>query len=192
MTDYKDMVLKYLKENYTNKKSTEFIISIDNFIKEKDNKLYLLEGIKIYKSLVDISIENEWVDDLVPSFYIHLKTTKNVEVPDVKNITLNKILKDMDKIKCPEMLMIKKIIKATFYNNKEVCKFGIENSVVEKIFEEKINCDFYAHYEYIKKYKLLKEEESDYYDKYISIAYNENHIRDVKDIDELVFKKRYS
>jgi hypothetical protein len=166
MIDYKDMVLKYLKENYTNKKRKEFIISIDNFIKEKDNKVYLLEGIKIYKSLVEISIDNERVDDLIPDLHIYLKKEKDVEVPDVKNITLNKILADMDEINCPEVVMIKKIIKETFYNNKEVCKFGIENSVVEKIFEEKVNWAFHAQNEYIKKYKLLEEEENDYYDKY--------------------------
>jgi hypothetical protein len=191
MADYKDMVLKYLKENYTNIRNKEFIISIDNFIKEKDNKLYLLEGVKIYKSLVDICIENEWVDDLIPNFHIYLKKEKNVEIPDVKNITLNKMLEDMNEINSPEILMRKKIIRTTFYNNKEVCQFEIENGVVEKIFNEKFNCAFHAQYEYIKKYKLLKEEEGDYYDKCISIVYNENHIRNVKDISELVFKKKY-
>jgi hypothetical protein len=191
MADYKDMVLKYLKENYTNIKNKEFIISVGNFIKEKDNKLYLLEGIKIYKRLVDICIENEWGDDLIPVFHIYLKKEKDVEIPDVKNITLNKILKDMDEINSPKILIRKKIVSTMCYN-KEKCQFRIEAGVVEKIFNEELNCAFHIQYEYIKKYKLLKEEESDYYDKCISVAYNENHIRNVKDINELVFKKKYS
>jgi hypothetical protein len=193
MQDYRKIILQYLKRDYTNKRNKDFIISIDRLIKEKDNKLYLLEGIKIYKSLVEISIENEWIDDLIPSFNIHLKTAKNVKKSDIKNLSLNEIVKNMHTIIVPEIIMIKKIIRPEFYSDRELCRLGVKTSIIEQIFNEKLNCDFYANYVYVKKWDLLQDDkDNDEYNRYIAIEYNRNITKDVKDIHRLVFKKRYS
>ena len=80
---YKKKVYTWLSKEFINvnrdRSNEEASIHVDEFTIEKKDYVYFSEGIEIFKALVELSKENDWTNDFVPTLRINLKYTKTIK-----------------------------------------------------------------------------------------------------------------
>jgi hypothetical protein len=174
--------LQYLKRSFKDKKDMSSSISISEFVKKQNNKEYLMRGVKILKELVEICKEKNLQNDFIVSFLVSLKETKEVKRINKANITLESIVKIMNKNIKPQIVMTKKISRTKNYNSvEERYRMSLGSKMLKEIFKEEFIENYYMCYICYKK----KEAKSDSYGRYIDILYNENYCNMVKNIDKI-------
>jgi hypothetical protein len=173
--------LKYFFQNYNDENdrytSLETHTHMDTFIGKRTSKIYLVEGIKLFKIFIEVCRENNWFHKFnrifEPTFYITLKRRKQVNNLDIDNLTIESLSKKVDNHCPPELSLnigMDKIRKKSNYGIGEWYDFTLPNSTLERIFMEEFNSKFYA------EYGCWKDEEEliindDLYNCYLYIRY---------------------
>jgi hypothetical protein len=148
---------------------------VDWFIGEyKSKREYLQEGIKIFKTLIDICIENSWVNDFIPNFVIYLKEARGIRNPNEDIASIKNLLKIVDNETSPSVFMTQKVMYTCTHTPTEMRTLYFQKNAVEELFNESFDkniCMYYFFYKYGNE-KM--------YTRNITIEYN--HDVDVKEI----------
>jgi hypothetical protein len=174
---YKALILENLKAffRYYNDTSYSYRTHIDTFIGKRASKIYLVEGIKLFKIFIEVCRENNWFHKFTgtlnePTFYITLKSRKQVNNLDIDNLTIESLSNKVDNYCHPELILYRTMDKKSEYSIGEWHSFILPNSALEKIFMKEFNNKFYAEYGCFKSEDDLIIND-DYYNCYLDIRY---------------------
>lgn len=139
MIDYKKVVLDWLIEDYVNNKlkDNNIDIHVDQLLNIRSSKKYIIEGIKLYKALIDICLENDLLDCFIPVFRISLKETN--ELKKIKINSLDEILEYMNHNRPPEICLYRKFKRVYSYIHEEY-KYSLTNCYFDGFFKENFYC----------------------------------------------------
>jgi hypothetical protein len=172
MKNYKKLLLDDIKSELTY--GDEYDTHVNYLIGEdKSKREYLIEGIKIFKILIDISIENSLVNDFIPNFLIGLRGARGIKNPneDIASITnLLKIVKDVP----PSVFMTQKVKCTCTHTSQEMRTLYFPKSAVEKLFNESFDKNVCMCYYFCK----IGNEKI--YHRNIIIEYNKHDVKKIK------------
>lgn len=183
MNDYIQKIREWIEVDYVQKGFIDYSIDIHidqlNYGKKATKFIdYIREGIIFLQNLVLFAKENDLLQDLIPALTIQLLDTNVFK--ELKFSSDIDILKYANKRIPPELKLVRKIDK-TFNDRKTYMQKSISN----KIFHLRSQ-KFYAYlYMYFNNYDL---EDEYMISREISIEYNENNAKVVKDVREIVLK----
>lgn len=183
MNDYMQKIRDWIEADYVQKGCIDYGIDIHidqlNYGKKATKFIeYIREGVIFLQNLVLFARENNLLQDLIPTFTIHLLDTNIFK--DLKFSSDIDILKYADKGFPPELKLVKKIDK-TFNSRMMYMQKSISNEIFHLRSQK-----FYTYlYMYFNNYGL---EDEYMISREISIEYNENNAKVVKDIREIVLK----
>jgi hypothetical protein len=153
----------------------EYSNHVDWFIGEyKSKRKYLQEGIKIFKTLIDICIENGWVNDFIPSFVIYLKGARGIRNPNEDIASIKNVLKIIHDNTPPSVFMTQRVMYTCTHMPPEMRTLYFQKNAVEELFNESFDKNICMYYFF---YKLGNEK---IYTRNITIEYN--HDVDAKEI----------
>ena len=108
---YKKNIINWLDKEFINVNRDRSNESIDAhvtmFLKISDKKKVLYKCFEIFKALVELSKENDWTNDFVPTLRINLKYTKTIK--KLKITSINDVVKEMNNTP-PEIILYRKIL----------------------------------------------------------------------------------
>jgi hypothetical protein len=166
-------------------------IAVINFIGKSEADVFIVEGMNILRELVQISRENDWLNDFVPSFELCLKDSEKIERDPSRTLfkDTKSLIRNLDIGLSPEICMEKKIQYTIedpraeehtyiYPSSSDLFHriFGPTNSASEK--------NFYIKYVCVKSI--------DVYLRYIDVVYNENNSEVVRDVKRLKLKDKAS
>ncbi|MDR3124370.1 MAG: hypothetical protein LBU10_00595 [Endomicrobium sp.] len=173
MKNYKKLLLDDIKSELTDK--DEYSTHVNYLIgKNKSKREYLVEGIKIFKILIDICIENGLVNDFIPHFVIYLKDARGIKNPNENIASIANLLKILDEETPPSVFMTQKVMSTGTYTSQEMRSFYFPKTAVEKLFNESFDKNIYMYYYF---YKIGNEK---IYERAISIEYNKHDVKKIK------------
>jgi hypothetical protein len=192
MSNYKNKILKWLKDDYiyADRDRSDIDIHVDEFLGENCSySVYITEGIKILDTMVEIARENDWLDDFKPVLRINLNDKRTLK--KIKISSIDDIARDMDNSAIPEIILWPKIILTDSYHEYvyheyiEVYKRNLRREFCE-IFGRDFGYEYSIYYEMeycvgIDGYKYRQRE--------IYIEYNENNSEVVKNVRRLTLKE---
>lgn len=186
---YKKKVYNWLSKEFINvnrdRSNEEASIHVDEFTIEKKDYTFFLEGIEIFKALVELSKENDWTNDFVPTLRINLKYTKTIKKLKINSI--EDIVKEMNNTP-PEIILYRKILFTRKWDGfKEIYKISLHENF-NKIFNTVFPEEYKIYYESVKYY------DHGFYNRTICenkiyIQYNENNSETVSNIKRLSLKQ---
>jgi hypothetical protein len=170
--NYKKLLLDDINSELTDKDGYDTHVSY-LIGKNKSKKEYLVEGIKIFKILIDICIENGLVNDFIPSFLIYLKDARVIRNPNKDIASITNLLKIVDDVP-PSIYMTQKVMSTGTYTSQEMRSLYFLKTAVEKLFNESFDKNIYMYYYF---YKTGNEK---IYERAISIEYNKYDVNTIK------------
>lgn len=181
MIDYKKIVLNWLMEDYVKRElgDQSIDIHVDQLLNIRSNKRYIVEGIKLYKALINICEDNKLLDDFIPVFRISLKDIKEIKKININS--LEDILKDIDHNRPPEICLYRKISILSNYIYEEY-KYSLMPCYFDNIFKD----NYYFYYSFFKSEDDINDDWK--YSRMISIEYNENNEKHLFSPNKLILK----
>lgn len=186
---YKKNIINWLDKEFINVNRDRTNESIDAhvtmFLKISDKKKVLYKCFEIFKALVELSKENDWTNDFVPTLRINLKYTKTIKKLKINSI--EDIVKEMNNTP-PEIILYRKILFTRKRDGfKEIYKISLHENF-NKIFNTVFPEEYKIYYESVKYY------DHDFYNRTICenkiyIQYNENNSETVSNIKRLSLKQ---
>lgn len=187
--NYKEKVRDWLSEEFINTdrdRSDESIdIHVDEFIVEEEDRAYFVEGMNIFKALVELSKENSWTNDFIPTLRINLKYTKSIK--KIKVSSIDDVVKEISDTP-PEIVLWRKILFTNKWDGyKEIYEASLHeefNKIFNTIFPE----------EYKIYYKSEKYFDEMFYGRMICenniyVQYNENNSETVTNVKRINFNR---
>jgi hypothetical protein len=177
MSNYKTLLLENIEGEYENIQNAGYYsMHVDEFVgQNKGIKKYLLEGIKVFKACMELGRENNWVNDYSISFFICLKDVRIIKNPNEDIISMENLLKIVDKEEMPpEVFITQKAIYTNSYTFIDMRTFCFQKPIVERLFNENFNENIRMDYSFYK----VKGEKG--YRRNIFIYCNKNNTKKIK------------
>jgi hypothetical protein len=170
--NYRKLLLYDIADELTNKE--EYSNHVDWFMVEnKSKREHLLEGIKIFKTLIDICIENGWVNDFIPEFIIYLKGATGIKHPNEDIASIKNLLKILHNNTPPELFMRQKVMYTCTSMPLESRTLYFPKTAVEELFNESFDENICMYYFF---YRMSNEK---IYTRHIGIKYN-HYVKEIK------------
>jgi hypothetical protein len=193
---YKKLLLKYIRREFMDVDNIEYkdelilILKEPRGKKEERRKIYMKESIEVLKALIELSKENGWLNDFIPRLIIYLNKSKRISKPDTKELTIETISSQMYKESycdnSPYISLTEKIF-STWNMEGESYMYYLPRKVLEDLYGEKFNENYYISYVYYKTKEDLDAGKG--YNRYIDIQYNENKSEEVRLVKRLKLKR---
>jgi hypothetical protein len=186
VSNYKNKILKWLKDDfiYADRDRSDIDIHVDEFLgRKRDYSIYVIEGIKILDTLVEIARENDWLDDFIPLFRINLNDRRTLK--KIKISSIDDIARDMDRAP-PEIFLWPKIsLTNSWHEYIEKYEHSLRREFCE-IFGRDFGYEYSIYYEmeYYKNGDGDKDRRREIY-----IKYDENKSEVVKNVRRLTLKE---
>jgi hypothetical protein len=190
---YKKLLLKYIRREFMDVDNIEYKDELVVMLKEPRGKkearikIYMKESIKVLKALIELSKENGWLNDFIPRLMIYFNKSKRIRKPDTKELTIETISSQIYKEhsycdNTPYISLTEKIF-STWNMEGESYIYYLPRKVLEDLYGEKFNENYYISYVYYKTKEEL--EKGNGYNRYIDIQYNENKSEEVRLVKRL-------
>jgi hypothetical protein len=193
--EYRKILLEYLVGDFVVRDNKSFGVHMDEFIGRRDSVAYLVEGFKVFGELIKICRENGWLNDFIPSFYLHMKNSEKVERDPNRSLLGSRecLIRNLDKIRPPEICLFGKLSypnisrKASAY---DMHMYTLSNELLRKLFgfpNGVISESIYANYLRFRDECCL-EDMPPSYRRCIDIKYNRNDARVVRHLKRLTLR----